>query len=342
MKVNRQEFLHVLESIQAGISEKPSVEQSDCFVFQDGFAFSFNGEICCKTTSLFSKQEMKCAVHGQPLLDILKKLIEEEIEVEQTESHLVIRGDRRKVGIRLENKITLPIDKIEPANKWKELHEDFSEAVKLTQQCCGKDDSMWVLTCIHITPHWMESSNHSHHLCRYQIKTGVKEAILVKPNALKHIISVEMSHFSETQNWIHFKNSSNLIYSCRRTVDTFPDFGKFLKVTGGKIVLPKGLGDAVDKAMVFSELSDRDDHEVMVDIHPNKGIRVRGEGASGYYQEIKSMDYKGEFLSFLIKPDLLIELTKSHQEAIVNGQHLMVDNGKFRYVTCLRKVEETI
>ena len=46
--VNREAFLHQLESVQAGLSSKEMIEQSSCFAFIKGKVVTYNDEISCR------------------------------------------------------------------------------------------------------------------------------------------------------------------------------------------------------------------------------------------------------------------------------------------------------
>ncbi len=70
-------------------------------------------------------------------------------------------------------------------------------------------------------------------------------------------------------------------------------------------------------------------------------LRLHGEGSLGNYEERKKIKYDGPDLSFLIAPDLLVKLTKQHNECTVVKGRLKVDGGKFVYVTCLGEVDAT-
>jgi hypothetical protein len=77
----------------------------------------------------------------------------------------------------------------------------------------------------------------------------------------------------------------------------------------------------------------------MVELRPNK-LRIKGEGASGWYREVKKLKYSGEPLKFRISPKLLIAISQKHNEAMISSDRLMVNGGKFQFVTCLGKADE--
>ncbi len=338
MKINREELLKRLESVLPGLSTREIIEQSSCFIFKDGRVITYNDEIACSQKSLL---DIEGAVQAMPLISILHKLKEEIIDISVSkpdQEELLIRGKRKQAGIRMEADIQLPIESIEKPGKWKRLVGDFSEAISMVQQCAGKDVAQFVImTHIHITPKWIEASD-NYQASRYKIETGIEKPTLVRRDSLKHIISLDMSKFSETENWIHFKNTTGLILSCRRYMEDYPKLSKILKVEGKKVVLPKGLRDAIERAEIFS-VEDAEDNQIIVHIQKGK-IKIEGRGVSGWFTEIKKIKYIGRPLSFSVSPELLKELIQKTTICIISESCLKIEIGKFTYVAVLDKVKK--
>lgn len=334
MIVNRESLLNQLELVQPGLSPREIVEQSSCFIFKDGLVQTYNDEIACRHTCLLS---ITGAVQAAPLMAILRKMVEEEINVEVGEGELLLQGKKRRAGIHMEMEILLPVDSVEQPTTWKTLNEDFGDAIQIVEQCAGKDESKFATTCIHVHPKYIEAFD-NYQASRYKVKTGFASETLVRRDSLKHIITLGMIEFSETASWVHFKNANGLMLSCRRFIEDYPPLDKILNVTGTKTTLPKGLADAADKAQIFSS-ENADNDQVTVELRPGK-LRVTGQGSSGWFSEVKQLTYDGAPISFLISPKLLMELTKRHNECEIAPGCLKVDGGKFVYVTCLGEVGE--
>lgn len=338
VRVTREELLQQLEVVQPGLSPREIVEQSSCFVFKGGTVTTFNDEIACINKCCLP---FTGAVQAGPLLAVLRKLAEKELTVFTRKGELRIEGKRRKIGINMEQEITLPIDKIILPKKWKPVHEDFSDAVYIVHQCTSTDASIFALTCVHIVPKWVEACDNSQ-LIRYKVKMPVEEPVLVRGSSIQHIVSLGMSEFGETPSWLHFRNKDGLILSCRRYVEEekdFQDIGKLLEVEGFHTTIPKGLGEAAEKAEIFSS-EDADHNEVLVELRKEGWMRLKGKGQTGWYSEVKKINYSGENMDFYISPKLLIELTKKYNECIVSENCLRVDGGRFTYVTALGRSDD--
>ena len=342
MRVHREALLHCLESAEPGLSKREIVEQSSCFVFQNGQVMTYDDEVACRCKSLLDKS-FTGAVPAESLLNILRKLVEEELEISNGNGELLLIGKGRRAGIRMEAEITLPIANVELPKTFQPLPNEFAEAVGVVQHCAGTDDSQFHLTCLHLHPKWIEACD-NFQICRWTLATGIKEPVLVRKKSIKHIVSLGMTEFAETDTWIHFRNPTGLTLSCRRYLEQFPDLSKFLQVEGIPTTLPKGLAEATEKARIFSAENPEADR-VLIELTEGR-LRIKGIGVTGWYRETKKIVYKGQPISFRVAPQILVDLVKKHNDCVLASDRLKVDSGNnYVYVTCLGKpdkVEEPI
>ena len=333
MRIDRETFLNQLESVLPGLSTREIIEQSSCFIFKGKKVRTYNDEIGCTQDSCLP---IKGAVQALPLVAILRRLKEKNIEITIGKGKLLIKGKRKRIGIRMETEILLPIASIEIPKKWKNLPNDFADAVSIVQECAGKDESRFVTTCIHLHPKWIEACD-NFQASRYKIKMAIEKPTLVRKDSLKYIVNMDMTQFSETKTWIHFRNSTGLILSCRRWVEEYPDISSVLRVKGNITLLPKGLKEAIERAEVFSA-EDVEENRVIIHLQEGK-LKITGKGVSGWCSEFKNIKYKGQPLSFTIAPNLLIELVQRHHTCEIAKGRLKVKVGKFTYVTVLGSIK---
>lgn len=326
-RVDRAELLRKLEAVSHGLSPRDIVEQSASFILQNGEVLTFNDEVCCRSISGLP-DSFTGAVPHDPLLDVLRKLKEDTLQVEAVEGGLELHGKGRKVHVRMEAEILLPVDKVERPKSWSSLHKDFLEALNIVQSCAGKDESRFERVCIHIHPKWLEASDNTQ-MARFSLKTGFKEPVLVRRDAARPLVQLGVTEFAESDAWVHFRGP-DLEYSIRRHHADYPDLTKILDVEGEEASLPKGLADAADLASVFIEKDDL----VTVELKPGR-VKVKGEGPKGWYSESKKAAYQGSPIAFRIAPSLLAEIVKRHDQCIIREGRLKVDGGKWAYVTSL-------
>src|SRR5262249_14281979 len=139
LKVKREDFLRVLDSVSPGLSSREILvlEQFDRFIFKDGEVITFNGDdVSCRAPSPLDGS-ITGAVLGKPLLDILRRLPDETVGVEAGKGELLIRGKKKQAAVRMgEVFLELAAD-VEAPGKWHKLPPSFGEAVELVQECAS-------------------------------------------------------------------------------------------------------------------------------------------------------------------------------------------------------------
>lgn len=333
MRFKREDLLHKLESVTPGIATREAIEQSSCFVFKGGRVITFNDEVACSNEC---KIGFEGAVAAKPLLELLKKMVEDVVDISVAGGELLVKGKRRRSGITLEAEIMLPVDSIEPPTEWAEIGVDFADAINVVQHCAGKDPNNFHLMCIHMTPKYVEACD-NYQVVRYKVDTGVTENCLIKKDSFRHIVGLGMTEVSVGATWVHYRNPVGLMFSVRRESMDFESIDKILKTTGTKTTLPGGISEAVEKAEIFSS-ENSDNNVVVIELRTGE-LRIKGQGASGWYEERKEIKWEGDKFSFSIAPKLLVDVAARTNDCYIAPGILKVDGGKFVYVTCLGKVE---
>lgn len=336
MKISREKLLEKLESITAGIAKREIVEQSGCFVFTKTRALSFNDEVACSIKTPL--KGIEGAIKAEPLLAILRKLGEKEVDVSSNGQELLVRGNRRRTKIKCEQEVQLQWDIVDMPKTWSEMPEEFAEAVSLVRSCASRDESQFSLTCIHVHPDYLEACD-NWQAARYRINTGIESDYLVRASSLAHIAQMPLTHIGHTEEWLHFRNDEGLVLSCRRWIEEeYKPLDRIINLKGKKKVeLPKRLAESVDKCTIFS--SEEEKGGLLVDLRPGEA-RLIGEGPSGSHEERPKIDYKGEPLKFLIDPKLFLALLSRSSDAKLASSALVVDAEALRYVVFMEVAEE--
>ncbi len=334
MRVKREVLLAELESVAPGLSPKAVLEQSDCFVFADGKVSTFNDELFASADCCL---DVAGAVKAKPLLDLLARLPDEEIEVSVADGELLVRAKkRRKAGIPMESEVLLPVDGVEKPVDWRELPEGFVEAVGIVSHCAGTDESRFVLTCVHLHPERLEATD-NFQIIRYPIETGLGEPTIVRHSSVRHVVGMGAMETAETDNWLFFRNPAGVVLGCRRWVEQYEKLDEFFQMRGKKVTLPQGLDEAVDRAGVFSGDGGPDANRVVVELRQDKA-RIEGRGMDGWFQEIVQVKYAGPPMKFQIAPAMLKAVMERSSECMVVEGRIKVDGGKYEVVFCTEPV----
>ncbi len=332
MIINRIKLLKSLETVAPGLaksSREQQVEQGECFVFQNGKAITFNDEVSCSTKCPIG---IEGAVPAKPLLDLLRKLEEDQIDLSLTEKGLSIKGKGRRANIRIEKEIVLPVECVEDAEEWQPLPEDFAEAIKIVASCCSSDKEQFLLTCVNVTPSCLEASD-NFQACRFSLDMPIEKSTLVRKDSLAKAAGLGMMEIGESENWLHFRNSNGLVLSCRRYMEQYYNLDAPLSVSGEEAELPKDIQDILAKCAIFSN----EDTVTggLVDIELKSGMmRIWGRGPSGWFNETKKIVYDGKPMKFSINPKLLLEVVKHTDQCEIGKGAIVIKTEKFVYMSC--------
>ncbi len=340
-KVNREELLRVLKAAEPGLSAKGILEQSDAYCFSNGYVVTFNDEVSVRAKTGLPK-ELVGAVKAKPLTAMLEKLPEDDITLEVQGGELIVSGKRRQTGLTLQAEIVLPVEGVEKPTEWKPLHAEFCEAVQTVGKCAAQTTQQSeTAVFVHLSSKWAESSD-GFQLCRWPFDTQVKTSICIRAASILPATHLGLTDLCETGSWLHLR-AKGIVYSVRRFLEDYPDMTKFLDVAkGSPAVLPKGLADACERAMVLVGENPEEDRRVEVDLQPGR-VRLRGVGISGWYKETKRVTgYEGKPVKFMVSPQMLIDLVRNHSECTVAENRLSVDAGKFKWLAWLFKADAVV
>jgi hypothetical protein len=328
MKIDRKSLLASLEAVTPGLAAKEIIEQSTSFAFRDGRVFAYNDEVLCSGPCPL---HIGGVVEAGPLLALLCKLPDEEVDVEVADGELVMRGKKRRAGMTMAADILMPIEGVEDPDAWHDVPEDFVKAVEVARQCTSGDETQFALVCVHLCEKWIEGCD-NYQLARWPMELDLPGSVLVRQSSLKSLKGMGRVKMCVTGSWLHFRNKDDVRLSCRRYEEEYPELEHVLDVKGERVCLPEGIGEVVERAEIFSGES-VDISEVGVDLRPG-GLRLRGTGPAGWYEEMKKIEYDGPRMSFKIRPDLLLEIAKRAKECTVSQERILVDGGGFTYVSC--------
>lgn len=342
-KIDKEKFLNDLQMVKSGLSSKELLEQSNCFVFKDGYVFTFNDEVACRKKCEMS---IEGAVPADLLLATLEKIKDPMLEVDiNSDGQIEFRGKNKKFAINRDAEVLLPIEKVteETPQTWKQLPGNFSEVINKVKDCVSTDEANnFSLTCVHLHPDYIEACDNKQ-LLRWHVSLGNSRPLLVRGSAISSVVGLGMTKVSSTLSWIHFKNAAGLIFSCRKFAgDEYPPgMDEALKVQGEQIKLPKGVVEASDRASIYaSEITPGIEPTVGVHLAPGM-IKIEGSGLAGWYQELKKCVYNGPKIHFVITPTLLQHICNNFHEAKITAKKLKAtggskDNaGAWEYVTSL-------
>ena len=260
---------------------------------------------------------MEGAVIAKELHSLLSKMKDEEIEVSEKDGAFFVKGKKTKSAINMYSEIKLPVDEIELTEDWEDLSEDFNEAISFNLFSISKDRGMPILNYAHLIDDRVESTD-NYRITAYRTDIAIADELFISYSVIVELIKYNMTHYQTSDNWIHFKDKNDLVFSCRTIADKYPDLIPHLKVEGEKVKLPKTITEMIERCRVFTAGSKAADEVMKVILFDGK-FAISAKSSAGWIKESEKIRYSGDKISFKVNPGFLIQIL-SHQSRVTVGE----------------------
>lgn len=336
MKVNRKELLNELGELAPGLSESEIIEQSNCFMFSEGKVYTYNDSFLAQREC---NLDVKGAVIAKPLLKLLDKTDEEELDISVGDNQVLIKGKAFKAGIPIQDAISFPLEAIIPEEpQYTELPELFGVGLDMVRYAAGKDMTYPALTCIHADKNIVEACD-GFQAITYLLGEDLyfEEEFFLPAKHVNAIMLIEPDQYYLGESFIHFQNTKTRSQlSCRLFDVEYPSIAGFFDVKGEKIRFPKQASDIVERASVFSQEEFNKDSLVHVRIKENLML-IEGQNEQGWYKEKCRLRYKGTPVQFNINPKMLSSILELNTNLIVGERAIKIEGENFEYIVTIIK-----
>lgn len=340
MKINKTELQTALELIKPGLANKEMIEQSTSFVFTKGKIVTYN-DLISISHPVKGLENLEGAIQAEELYHLVSRMKSEEVEIIQEGSELIFSAGRVKAGISLQAEIKLPLDSLNPPNKWKDLPDEFLLLIRMAIGVCSKDMSNPSLTGIHVADTGIIESTDRYKIIRGTMKKGLGiPSFILGASSAKEVLKLKVIKIAESIGWIHFKTEENTVLSCRTINASFPDLTPFLSPNRGiKVGFPKTMVEMLDRAYVFAKRDYFLDEWVEIKIANNR-VKVRANSPTGWIEEEANVKYSDSPITFLITPYLLKDILLQTQTCSISEKSVVFEGGNWKYLAILRETPQ--
>jgi len=309
MKINRIELLKILEEVIPAITDKEVIEQSTSFIFKNNKIITYNDEICISHP--IKNLNINGVIKADEFYKVLKRINSKKVSIKKLKNEIIIKSGKTQAGLVLQNKIKVPIDKIQKIKKWKSISKDFIKALKFSRLACKKSFSYHsVLSYIHIKNNFIEASD-GYKISSYKLLKKIsKESLLIPISVIDELLKYQIKKFSIIKNWIHFKTENNTIFSCKIANEKYPNINKIINFKGKKIYLSKKLINIIERAKIFSKSELKKEESIKLKIYKNE-ILVFAETEIGWIKDLLTIKKSNnKKIIFEINPEHLLLILK--------------------------------
>jgi len=346
MLVDRRELLEVLSTLKPGMSNKDIIEQSDSFIFSEGLVYCYNDSIAVS-------RKFDVGFEGsvnEKFYEILTKMTEDQVDlsIDEEDSKIIIKGKKSKTGIVLDSKVKITLDEIRIPKKWKNLPDDFLEAMSTCSFSASRNMTQPKLVCLHVKGSVVQSTD-NYRLTRFVMDDSVEDEFLVPVTAVDHLVSYRVKKYNVSQGWVHFKEEysetvtdedgnktevekEGCIFSSRVYEGEYGmDFAELIQKhfqNGVEVEIPKEILAIIDRASVFSKEHFTKDETINIAIDTGL-VEISSEGEKGYHKERERSKYRGDRIEFNMSPKFLTEILEKTDNVMVGENSLKFETDKF-------------
>ena len=191
---------------------------------------------------------------------------------------------------------------------------------------------------MHIFPGGVESCD-NFRVSRFSVKTGAKKSLLVPGRHAGHLLNYDgVNSYGETEGWLHFRNDAGVVFCCRTYAEEYPDLDPLLEKRGEPVRIPSRVQGMMDAAGVFVDAEHKVDAEIT--LHLSSEIKLRTEGAVGWYEGKCKVKYSGTPCQIAINPYMLADVLNMKGKLYIGENTLQFQAGDFLHQAQMQYAEE--
>ena len=250
MKIQRDEFLKILEISRMAVAGSDHLEQLGHFIFGGENLITFNNRLLIYYPF---ESDFQCSVGSELFFKQLQKYKTKELDVNLKGNRLEVKGSKESaklaVMLQQDKEIFGIIDTIreEQLNvKYVAVPEQFVKAVDFCSYSASKNAADGTLCCVCINGDTVMSTD-NYRATKYKMDTDMTDHdVLLDARIANEIKRFEMTEFGIGENWLHFKNNAGVVLSARQIFGDYMDISNAFEFTGNRMILPDNTVDILD------------------------------------------------------------------------------------------------
>lgn len=274
----------------------------------------------------------------------------EDAELQIRRGRLSIRSDSATANLSLykpeQGLEWIETSGLKTEHLWKNLPEDFWEAVNWCKFSVSKDMTVRPLTCVNINGYIVRSTDNLR-ASVYEMSEAFDQEVFLPKESLPALVKFpEMTQYSLVKpvgskytTWILFRNpKENLIAGSRIIIGKFPEVEQLFTKGGQIIDLPEGLLTMVARAGRFTEGIVEESRRIT--LQTGEGFIVcSASKPTGNFEQKIPFNNPADF-NFDTVPSLLEQILSRTNQVRLAGNRMIFDLEKFSHVVIISTKNE--
>lgn len=336
MQIVRKQMLSLLNNLACATHKTEVLEQSHCFVFDNGEVIAFNGEIIAR--GLFEWDTPPFAVGSNDLIQVLNRIPDDDLDITIRQNQMVVKGKRKRAGLTIQNKVLLPYGDVPLCTKMAKAEvEMFNQMGMAARICSGSGDNIRT-SHVHLTPTVIEATD-SFRMLRINGEFPVKKEVLVPAGSVLSVGKFNLTHIKYLSGWLFLKDTTTKTLIGIRCTDS--DYFESKKLDAildmkdaSRITLPEIMRDVVARAVVMSDDPTVHGSPGSVSID-SKSIRVRTEKDTGWYEEKQPCKYDGMDMTIQVDLSVFRDILAYTNEALITEDRIKMEKGGIEFLSSM-------
>lgn len=333
--MKRSDLVSALKLLLPGIDTGvPLLEGADTFMFSQKWITSNNGRIFVAYP--FDAIEVEGGFKAIEFYRVLEKLEGDELTLTVNEDVLEVECGNTNISMYL---VPLPHHaELDVPTEWIPVPSNFMEAIKLCSISVVSNPILGILSGLYVSGKNMLTCDNSR-ASWFDLAEPMKDFVITA-EAAKHIAKFDIVEYNVGESEIAFKTKEGVIYSCSNVPGEYPSEGikaLFVAEMGEPYLLPKALGEALERASLFAFVGEGGSEYVSISLDKNKqNLIVKGEKKFGAFKEKVKVDSNFPDGTLYLNPKFLASILEITNEMYdVGNKQVVFQLGDFRHLVCL-------
>ena len=238
--------------------------------------------------------------------------------------------------------VKLPIDSVDMSGEMVDVPNTFADQLRWVSSSCAKDMSRPALTCVLVQDGAMLSSD-SYRASRVEHGVEGLPRLMLPLSQVDVLVDYPLCRagLSEGGEWARFETEDGTTLCARSMAGAFPDLAKVYEVEGREVQLTAALGDAIERARVFSKNDRPADEEIRVSMRANQ-VTVSARYEGGDFSEVVRCEGATESAEFSIHPKFLAAALESGTTCVLGERSVLFSGKDWRHCVALKAGERQL
>ena len=311
LKINTQNLLTALETVNPALAQKEFVETTTHYFFTNEKLITYNDKICISYP--YTRFNKTFSIKAKDFYNIIKTIKSKFFICKISNTDFLLNSEDTDAKISINTDDLFVKEMYESLNindlEFDTLNDpdSFIKGLDFCRFSASKDATNQNFYCVSVDSKKICSSD-NYRMSFYKIKELIPN-FLIPATSVNELVNFSFNQLCVVKNWVHFKNENGLVFSSRLVSGNYPDLTELLakKIDTKKIELPKELKNLIADVSLMAKGDTEVDKNVDITLD-NNILTCTSKKEIGWLTKKMPINYTGDKLMFQINPTFLSQI----------------------------------